>query len=305
MKKVSNAILASAAFVLVACGGGQEESAATDEARLSWAEFAAASVDEYYRNNPENAVDAGLHEYDGQATDYSLASRDEYAAWLDSVIADAAVYDELEGIEAFERDYLVQALRGDLWSLRESGFMRNNPMTYARALSFSVYVDREYAPLEERIAAYTKYIANVPRILEQMRENLVTPMPSPYVETAYQIFGGLSGYLETTVPELFAGVEDDALQSEFAAANDAAVQAVLEATSWLEGHRENATDAYALGEERFLNMLRETQGVDITLADLKAAGEADLERNLNWINEACAEFAPGASTGDCVLQSIR
>ena len=302
MKSISNVILAGALLSLVACGGRQEESAATDAARPSWSEFAASSVADYYSNNPENAVDAGLHEYDGLASDYSLASLDEYTAWLDSVIADAAAYDELEGIEAFERDYLVQALRGDLWFLRESGFVRNNPMTYARALSFSVYVDREYAPLEERIVAYTKYIANVPRILEQMKENLVTPMPSPYVETAYRIFGGLGGYLETTVPELFAAVEDDALQRQFAVANDAAVSAVREATSWLEGQRESTTDAYALGEEKFLNMLRETQGVEITLADLKAAGEADLERNLNWIVDACAEFAPGASTEDCVLQ---
>jgi len=302
MKLFSNAMLAGAVLVLVACGGRQEESAASDDARQSWAEFAASSVDEYYSNNPENAVDAGLHEYDGKASDYSIASLDEYTAWVDSVIAEAAAYDELEGIEAFERDYLVQAMRGELWFLRESGFVRNNPVMYARSLSFSVYVDREYAPLEERIAAYTKYIANVPRILEQMQENLVTPMPSPYVETAYRIFDGLSGYLETTVPELFEGVQDDVLQQEFAVANDAAVLAVRETTSWLDGHREAANDAYALGEERFLNMLRETQGVDITLADLKAAGEADLERNLNWINEACAEFAPGASTRDCVLQ---
>ncbi len=302
MKSISNAMLAGALLLLVACGGRQDESAATAEVRLSWAEFAASTVDEYYSNNPENAVDAGLHEYDGQASDYSLAALDEYLTWLDSVIADATAYDELEGIEAFERDYLVQALRSALWYLRESGFVRNNPVMYAGSLSFSVYVDREYAPLEERIVAYTNYISNVPRILEQMKENLVTPMPSPYVDTAYRIFGGLSGYLETTVPELFAGVEDEQLQRQFAAANDAAVQAVRDVSGWLEGHRETANDAYALGEENFLSMLRETQGVDITLADLKAAGEADLERNLNRIVDACAEFAPGASTEDCVLQ---
>jgi hypothetical protein len=267
-----------------------------------WAEFAAATVHEYYSNNPENAVDAGLHQYDGQASDLSLAAIEEYTVWLDSVVEAASAYDDLEGIEAFERDYLTQALRGDIWYLRESGFLRNNPVFYAGALSFSVYVDREYAPLEERIVAYTNYISNVPRILEQMQANLVTPMPSPYVETAYRIFDGLAGYLETTVPELFAAVEDEQVQRQFTAANDAAVQAVREATAWLEGHRDTATDEFALGEQVFMNMLRETEGVDITLADLKAAGEADLDRNLNMINEACAEFAPGASTQDCVLQ---
>ncbi len=302
MKLLSSVILAGTLLVLVACSGGDKTSVATEEAMQAWAEFAAATVDEYYNNKPENAVDAGLHDYDGQASDFSLAAIEEYTSWLDSVIEAASAYSDLEGIEAFERDYLMQALRGERWFIRESGFVRNNPVLYAGALSFSVYVDREYAPLEERIGAYTNYISHVPRILEQMQENLVTPMPSPYVETAYRIFGGLSGYLETTVPELFAAVEDDALQRQFAAANDAAVQAVRAAAQWLDGHRDTATDDFALGEQRFLNMLRETQGVDITLADLKTAGEMDLERNLNMINEACAELAPGASTQDCVLQ---
>jgi len=286
MKSLSNAMLAGVVLALVACSGSQDETALSEEARQPWAEFAAETVDEYYSNNPENAVDAGLHEYDGQASDYSLAAVDEYTAWLDSVIDAASAYDDLEGIEGFERDYLVQALRGERWFLRDSGFLRNNPVVYSFSLSFSVYVDRDYAPLEERIVAYTNYISNVPRILEQMKENLVTPLPSPYVETAYRIFDGLSGYLETTVPELFAAVEDEQVQRQFAAANDAAVQAVRETTEWRGAQRDTATDEYALGEQAFLTMLRETQGVDITLADLKAAGEVDLERNLNRMNEA-------------------
>jgi hypothetical protein len=302
MKQFSNAMLAGALLALAACGGSHEETTASDEARQPWADFAAATVDAYYANNPENAVDAGLHQYDGQASDYSLEAIAEYTDWIDSVVAEASSYDDLEGIEGFERDYLVQALKGDRWFLADSGFIRNNPVTYAGSLSFSVYVDREYAPLEERIVAYTNYISHVPRILDQMKENLVVPMPLPYVETAYRIMDGLSGYLESTVPELFSAVEDEQVQRRFAAANDAAVQAVREATAWLDGHRDTATDDYALGEDGFLNMLRETQGVDITLADLKAAGVADLERNLNMMHEACAEFAPGASTQDCVLQ---
>ena len=187
MKSLSNAIPAAILLVLVACSGGQEETGASAELRQPWAEFAAATVAEYYSNNPETAVDAGLHEYDGQASDYSLAAIEEYTAWLESVIDAASAYEDLEGIEAFERDYLRQALRGERWFFRESGFMRNNPVVYARSLSFSVYVDREYAPLEERIVAYTNYISQVPRILEQMQENLLTPMPSPYVETAARL----------------------------------------------------------------------------------------------------------------------
>ena len=192
MKLLSSVILAGTLLVLVACSGGDKTSVATEEAMQAWAEFAAATVDEYFSNNPENAVDAGLYDYDGQASDFSLAAIAEYTSWLDSVIEAASAYSDLEGIEAFERDYLMQALRGERWFIRDSGFVRNNPVLYARALSFSVYVDREYAPLEERIVAYTNYISHVPRILEQMQENLVRPMPSPYVETANRAFRRLA-----------------------------------------------------------------------------------------------------------------
>jgi len=117
------------------------------------------------------------------------------------------------------------------------------------------------------------------------------------------ILSGMVGYLNDTVPGLFADVEDEQLQRQFAAANSAAAEAAQRMADWLDGLRATATEDYALGEEAFLKMLSATQGVDITLEDLKAAGQADLDRNLNMLFEACAEFAPGASTEDCVAKA--
>ena len=113
------------ACLLVACSKSPEEAPVAD-VKPSWAEFAAGVIDEYYANNPEEAVDAGLHEYDGQMSDYSMAAMNEYAAWIDSVLAEAASYDDLDGIEAFERDYLSTALRGQLFWIRESDFAVKN-----------------------------------------------------------------------------------------------------------------------------------------------------------------------------------
>jgi len=127
-------------------------------------------------------------------------------------------------------------------------------------------------------------------------------LPSPYIETAYGIFSGMADYLENTVPGLFSAVEDEQLQRQFAAANSDAAEAVKQTARWLDGLRSTATDDFALGEETFLKMLSATQGVDISLADLKAAGELNLKQNLNQLYEACAEFAPGESTEDCVLK---
>ena len=141
-------------FVLSACGE-KSEPAATTAQKASWEEFAATTVAAYYAANPEAAVYAGLHEYDGKISDVSLAANEKYALWIDGVIAEAKSYDSLGGIEAFERDYLLTALEGELFWIRDSGFATNNPVYYASGISADIYIDREYAPIEERIVAYT------------------------------------------------------------------------------------------------------------------------------------------------------
>ncbi len=279
----------------------QDAPEVTADSTPTWEEFAAQTISEYYEKNPESAVDAGLHEYDGQMSDKSMAGRAAKAEWIDRVIVDASAYSDLVGIEAFERDYLLTEMRGQLFQLRDSGYATNNPLDYVQ-FGVSVYVDREYAPLDERMQAYTRYVAQIPAALQTMRDNLEPPLPAPFLQLGHGILSGFAGYLESTVPELFAGVEDEQLQRQFAAANNDAIAAVQQAAAWLEGLKATATDDYALGEERFLKMLKDTQGVDITLAELKAAGELDLQRNLDMLYEACAEFAPGESTEACVLK---
>jgi len=290
-----------ACLVIGACGreaGDTGDRAAAE--RQPWPAFVAGVIEEYYAYNPESAADAGLHDYDGKMTDMSASARQAYAEWIDGVLAAAADYPALQGIEAFEREYIRAYLEGQLFWLRDSEFASTNPLLYADKIGISVYVDRPYAPLEHRLAAYTDYIAQLPDLLQQMQANLEPPLPAPYVEMGIRVLDGLVEYLGTTVPETFAAVDDEQLQRQFAAANGTAIEALERAVGWLGGLRQTATDDFALGEERFMKMLRTGQDVDVTLAELKAAGGHDLERNLELLHETCAEFAPGESTLACV-----
>jgi hypothetical protein len=107
--KRATLLVVAASLVLAACGGPKDEAAAPRaDARQPWAEFVVKVIDNYYRQNPESASDAGLHQYDGQMSDLSAAGLAAYGVWLDSVLAEAASYADLEGIEAFERDYLMR-----------------------------------------------------------------------------------------------------------------------------------------------------------------------------------------------------
>jgi hypothetical protein len=301
-KLLNAALICLSAISIAACGNDEATTAdVVVDTRPNWEEFAAKTVSEYYDRNPETAVGKGLHDYDGQMADKSMDALQAYDEWLDGVVTNASLYTDLEGVEAFERDYLITMMNSRLFTLRETDYATKNPLFYT-GLGISVYVDREYAPLEERMRAYTQYISQVPARFKTMKENLEPPLAAPFLRLGYGILSGLSGYLETTVPEIFSTVEDEQLQRQFAAANADAVDAVRQAAAWFDELQVTATDDFALGEERFLKMLKAQEGVDISMADLKAAGELDLQRNLDALYEACAEFAPGASTKDCVLQ---
>ena len=155
-----------ASLALAACSKDNDQTAAPEtEAKRPWADFVVTVIDDYYRQNPESGTDAGLHQYDGQMSDMSAAGLEAYASWIDRVLAEAATYTSLEGIEAFERDYLSTYLSGQLFWLRDSGFPTSNPLYYSNEIGISVYTDREYAPLEQRLRAYTDYIAQLPGML--------------------------------------------------------------------------------------------------------------------------------------------
>jgi hypothetical protein len=292
-------ITASAGCTKPGDGPGDEPAA---EANVPWAGFANATVAEYYRRNPESAVNAGLHEYDGRMRDMSIAANDEYIAWLRQAEAAVQAYGGLEGIEEFERRYLLAAIAGEIFDYDTSGFIRSNPIFYTGHIGTSVYIDRDYAPLAVRLAAYNKYIAQLPSFLDTMQANLEPPLPAPYVSVGKRILTGYADYLRDTVPGIFSSVDDEKLQAEFRTVNSAALAAAQQTADWLGTLQDTANDAYALGEERFLQMLRAKEGVEITIAELKAAGERDLQANLAALQVACAEFAPGSDVKACVLE---
>jgi hypothetical protein len=101
---------------------------------------------------------------------------------------------------------------------------------------------------------------------------------------------------------VFAAVDDTALQQRFTAANDAAAAAMDELKTWLESRRITADDGYALGPELFAAMIRDTEGLDMPIAAIEAAGRADLERNTVALKQACAQFAPGEPVPECVAK---
>ena len=283
-------------------GAGEPPQVQARQQQEDWATFAAAFVDEYYRRNPESAVYAGLHAYDGQARDYSAEGQADYLQWLDAMLAATGDYpdDTLTGAERFERDYLASRLRSERFFIVDADYPGKNPLYYINAISASVYVTREYAPIETRRAAYTRYLSTVPGLLAAMRATIRPPIARPHAETALGILDGLKTYLGDTVPALLGRGAGDDEAAALRAATESAIASIEASREWLAGA--TVDDNFALGEARFLKMLADAEGLDIDLAALKAAGEKDLERNLAALGEACAQLAPSLSVADCIAE---
>ncbi len=299
-----NALILAAACLSIAVACTREESSSSaSESAPNWAATRDALIDEYLKAQPAFAVYQGRHEFDGQLPDWSAEGIAAEVKRLHAARDRATAVAGLTGAEAFERDYLVSQFDDDLFFLEDAEFPFTNPAFYIGALDPTSYLTRNYAPLETRMRAYTEYARSVARAAQQIRSNLRTPLSLPLLERGVSGFGGYADFFRDDVPKIFADIKDAALQKEFTEANEAAARAMADLKAWLESQRKTATAGYALGAEKFARMLRMTEGVTTPIAEIEAAGRADMARNQAALRSACAVFAPGDTIVACMAKA--
>ena len=280
-----------------------EEPAAAPES--TWAEFTDEFFSRHFTASPTAAVWAGLHEYDGQLQDVSaeaIQRRTEMLREYAHRAEDEFSADTLTAVEELERQQLVSAIEGMLFGVEVAEYHLQNPAWYAGPLSPSVYVSREYAPKAERLVALTAHLQKIPEYIGQMRGTLRPPFPRPFVRTSLVQFGGLASHLQDDAPGLYADVEHPDLQAAFADAVGPAVTALRDLVAWLELELEDATDEFALGEERYRELLWRAYRIDLDWQTLKDVAQTDLERNLELLRTTCESFDPEITVADCAAR---
>jgi hypothetical protein len=270
----------------------------------NWDRFVAGFLETYFEANPLFAVYQGRHEYDGRFPDWSEAGLQRWTTRLDQLRDSAASFpiDSSDNSSRLERDYLIAVIDRDLFWSKRADWPHRNPEFYTDELDPNVYLAREYAPLPQRMRAFTRYAGNLPAALAHARRNLRTPMPKPYAEIGHGRISGLAQYFEESVPGVFDSVRDPTLQREFASANAEAVKALKDLAGWFAEEAKRGTTAYALGPELFRDMLRMTEGVDAPLDSIELWGRRDLERNLEALRQACGRFAPARPIDQCIAR---
>ena len=107
---------------------------------------------------PQLGTYLGLHQYDGKLKDYSKSSIDTELARLKEYEQKLLSFpkDSLTARMNYDYRILLSALRQEIFSIENLGIYSKNPMTYAGSLDLNIYIQRNFAPLEERMKSIIK-----------------------------------------------------------------------------------------------------------------------------------------------------
>jgi hypothetical protein len=294
-----------ACLTLSACGATPPPAAETAPAptaqaapQPTWKNFVDSKITDWFATDPSFAIYEGAHEYDGKLPDWSPAGLKARAAFLHSVIDEAATFTGLSEADRFERDYLVQVAKGNLFWLEDADLPHTNPAFYINGgLDPNVYVSRDYADKPTRMKAMISFFKAVPAQAANIRANLPGAMPASFIKLGTDGFSGLAGYYRGDARAAFADVADPALQADFKSSSEAAATAMQAVADQIA--KSKPTQDFAMGADKFARMVAATEAVDAPLDELEAAGRADLLRNQQALKVACAKFAPGRPIQKC------
>jgi uncharacterized protein (DUF885 family) len=293
------------ALVLSACGQAPQRSPPKPVSSAAWTATAAQFIEAWFKARPFFAAQSGRHEFDGQMQDFSAAGIAGEVARLHTVRVQLATVDvaSLAPRQQFQREYLLQVVDNDLFWIEKAEFPFKNPAWYLDKIDPDMYLSRDYAPIDVRMKAYTSYLKSIPTVAANIRANLRTPLPKVFVDYAIDHFGGFADFYVKDAPLVFKDVKDAELQKQLAELAAAASKAMAELKVWFVSQRPAATDGFALGRDVYAAMLKDTERVEVPIADIEAAGRADLERNTAALKGACGVFAPKQGLAACVAKA--
>ena len=244
------------------------------------------AVDRYFADRfkflPSEATSEGFHQYDSQLEDLSakaIAARAEM---------DRKYLSEFGRMQASaDRDLVMSKIQSDLLSIDGIRSWENNPDVYSSGITESVFglISRNFAPQDQRLRSVIARERQMPRVLQNARENLKNP-PGIYTQIAIEQLPGIIAFFRSDVPAAFSGVHDGALLSEFHQKNNAVIGALQGYQQFLQSDLlPKSKGDFRIGAEKYRKKLLYDEMVDIPLDRLLRIGYEDLHKNQRQLLE--------------------
>ena len=247
---------------------------------------------ETWEHYPSMASRLGLHEYDGRLPSVSMTAMAKRASQLRQGL------ELLENIDTaalsvrgyYDHRILMAALRKELLELTELRWHEFNPMEMLWHIDMSGYVQRDYAPPEQRVEALTRALEAVPGYIAELRNVMSGRLASPVLEASIEAYEGIAVFYENDLLDAAGALADGELRARFEVAVANAAEPVLGFVEHLKALRPYADAGFAIGKDRFSALLKHGEMVDMSLERLLNIGEADLRRNLKRFADVAASI---------------
>ncbi|RLE36673.1 hypothetical protein DRJ12_04270 [Candidatus Acetothermia bacterium] len=175
---------------------------------------------------------------------------------------------------------------------------RRNPGEYLNVTTGGVIllVMKEFAPLSERLTSILGRVREVPRVLEEAKENLVPDeVPRVWAETALEQAQQAPLLFTALLPRLAQGAAPG-LVDELSTAGRKAGEAVEDYAAFIRDEiLPNAEGDFAIGKDLFDEILREEQMVDYDTDELLKIGWERLRATEKMMDELAREIDPDRS----------
>jgi hypothetical protein len=238
-------------------------------------------LDQWLRDEPAMARGLGLHEGDGKLADYGADAIKARIARLTQQQRDLAAVDKasLSADDALDLAIISSQAGLSLFQLEELAAYQHRPQFYEELFSVNVYLDHDYAPIEQRLQKLLEHEKAALAQIGSIRKNLVSPMSKPVVETALKIYKGYAEYLRGDVVKQTKGVGDAAFQADLVKTNAALADEADKLAAYLKDEVKKGDNSHVLGVEKYKKLLLLQEGLSIPLADFKKMGEENLQAN--------------------------
>jgi uncharacterized protein (DUF885 family) len=255
----------------------------------------------YLNWRPQEGVALGFHHYDGMMTDVGKAS-------LDREIARLKMFDQR--LSAFDTSLLTPKMyydfrilqcgvKGEIFSFDEMRSFNRNPMVYAGAIDVNIYIQRSFAPLEDRIRSIIAIESKAPEIFAAAKANLEDSLAKPYVETAIQIAKGSEDFLSHDLLVALKDVKNDTLMARFKEGNKKAIEEIKSFADYLQKEKlPKSNNRYALGAAKYENMLQNTELISMTPEQILQIGMEQLKKEQESFNAAAKIINPNKKSVD-------
>jgi uncharacterized protein (DUF885 family) len=252
--------------------------------------------DVYFKFSPTAGTSAGLHEYDSQLEDYSLAGLESETSVLKAYEKKLEAIDPsaLDAEPAADYQILLNSIRAGILENEVIRFWEKNPDMYSSGVTGSIFtlMERPYAPVNVRLHAAIDREKLMPQIFVDAKKNLKNP-PKIYTEIALEQIDGDVSFFENDVPDAFKDATDAQEKAEFAKTNAAVIAALKDYGAWMKADllpRSNGD--FRFGADTFAKALSYTEMVDIPLDHLLQIGMDDLHKNQATFAEVAKEIDP-------------